>query len=284
MPPTFAFMGSSGGWLSEPRLQRARRAASVTAVTEAGDEHARGTRGAAGPAVSSPFAPPTDTTMDSPATTRSFPATDLDSDEMYLLLRDSVMPRPIAWVSTVDRDGRTNVAPYSFFNVCSPDPPVLGFSVGGAGEDARGQQRPKDTLVNIRATGEMVVNIAPESLMEPMVRTSAALPPEHSEFDFAELQSAPSVRVRPPRVVGVPVAFECVTHGIVEIGSNWWVMGRVVQVHVDERAWLGDFKGRRFRVDLLRDTSMRPVGRLGRALYSRLRDIVTVMRSDGTND
>ena len=222
--------------------------------------------------------------MDPIPPTRSFDVADVPRDALYLLLRDSVLPRPIAWVSTVDRAGRTNLAPYSFFNVCSPDPPVLGFSVGGAGEDARGQPLPKDTLVNIRATGEMVVNVVPEAMMGPMVRTSAALPPERSEFDFAELPAAPSTRVRPPRVAGAPVAFECTTFGIVEIGSSWWVMGRVVHVHVDERAWVGDSGGRRFRVDLMRDAATRPVGRLGRALYARLSDVVAVMRPDGPND
>jgi len=216
--------------------------------------------------------------------TRSLPADALTPDEMYLLLRDSVMPRPIAWVSTADAQGRSNLSPYSFFNVCSNDPPVVGFSVGGKGRDERGQPIPKDTLANIRSTGEMVVNIVPETMMLPMVATAAELPPGESEFDFAGRPSAPSTRVKPPRVAGAPVALECSVYSILEIGTSWWVMGRVIHVHVDERAYLGRLKGMDHRIDLLRDDATRPVGRLGRALYVRLRDIETVLRRDGTND
>ena len=221
--------------------------------------------------------------MDAPPT-RSLSAAALSPDEMYLLLRDSVLPRPIAWVSTIGADGTTNLSPYSFFNVCSPDPPVVGFSVGGKGRDARGQAIPKDTLVNVRANGEMVVNIVPESMMRPMVETSANLPPGESEFAFARLPEAPSTTVRPPRVAGAPVALECTVHSILEIGHSWWVMGQVRHVHVDERAYLGTVKGIAHRVDLLRDPATRPVGRLGRALYVKLGEIETVLRRDGPND
>jgi flavin reductase (DIM6/NTAB) family NADH-FMN oxidoreductase RutF len=222
--------------------------------------------------------------MTVPPPTRSLSAADLSADEMYLLLRDSVMPRPIAWVSTIDPQGRANLSPYSFFNVCSADPPVVGFSVGGKARDARGQPQPKDTLANIRATGDMVVNIVPESMILPMVATAAALPPGDSEFEHAKLPSAPSTRVGPPRVAGAPVAFECSVYSILEIGTSWWVMGRVEHVHVDERVYVGPLKGLDHRVDLLRDEAMRPVGRLGRALYVRLREIETVLRPDGPND
>lgn len=222
--------------------------------------------------------------MDALPPTRSLSADALSPNEMYLLLRDSVMPRPIAWVSTVDAQGRTNLAPYSFFNVCSPTPPVLGFSVGSAGRDAQGRPIPKDTLSNLRVNGEMVISIVPESMMLPMVETSAALPPGESEFDFAGLPSAPSTTVRPPRVAGAPVAYECVLHSIVEIGDSAWVMARVRHVHVDERVYVGRHKGLDHRIDLLRETAMRPVGRLGRALYARIRDEERVLRPDGPND
>jgi flavin reductase (DIM6/NTAB) family NADH-FMN oxidoreductase RutF len=222
--------------------------------------------------------------MSLPPPTRSLSADALTPDEMYLLLRDSVLPRPIAWVSTCDTQGRSNLSPYSFFNVCSAEPPVVGFSVAGKGRDARGQPVPKDTLANIRATGEMVVNIVPESLMLPMVATATNLPPGESEFAFAALPEAPSTIVAPPRVAGAPVALECTVYSILEIGASWWVMGRVVHVHVDDRVYLGKHKGMDHRVDLLRDEAMRPVGRLGRALYVKLRDIETVLRQDGPND
>lgn len=222
--------------------------------------------------------------MSAPPPTREIRPADLSPNELYLLLRDAIVPRPIAWVSTIDRQGRSNLAPYSFFNVCSPQPPIIGFSVGGAGRDERGQPKPKDTLVNIRANGEMVVNIVPESMMLPMVETSTGLPPGESEFAFANLPEAPATTVKPPRVAGAPVAYECTVHSILELGGSWWVMGLVQHVHVDERVYLGEVKGVRHRIDVLRDTAMRPVGRLGRALYSRIRDEETILRRDGPND
>jgi len=214
---------------------------------------------------------------------RSFAANDLSPDEMYLLLRDSVMPRPIAWVSTVDAAGTANLAPYSFFNVCSPEPPVVGFAVGPRSAPT-GAPEAKDTLANVRASRELVVNIVPESLAKPMVETSANLPPGQSEFDFAGLVPVPSLHVRPPRVEGVPVAYECRLHDIIEVGTHAWVMAEVIHVHVDERVFLGRVKDLDYRVDLTRVEALRPLGRLGRANYVRLREIDTIMRRDGPND
>lgn len=216
--------------------------------------------------------------------TMSVSASELDVEEMYLLLRDAVIPRPIAWVSSIDPQGRSNLAPFSFFSVCSADPPVLGFSVIGRGLDpASGQWRAKDTLTNIRTAREFVVNIAPQALLERLVQTSAAYAPGESEFDAAGLVQAPSLRVRPPRVAGAPVALECALHGIMEIGRDFWVMGRVLHAHLDERVYVGEKAGQRHRIDLLKDADMRPVGRLGRADYVRLEAVQTLMRRDGPN-
>src|SRR4051812_42548473 len=152
-------------------------------------------------------------------TTHAIAAAELHADDMYLLLRDAVMPRPIAWVSTIDAHGQTNLAPYSFFNVVSASPPVLGFSVGPRNE-RRGSDAfdLKDTLQNIQGNSEFVVNIAPERFMEQMVRTSDPLPHGQSEFAHTQLTEIPSVTIRPPRVAGAPVAFECTTYDIVYIG------------------------------------------------------------------
>lgn len=215
--------------------------------------------------------------------TRVLAAADLSADEMYLMLRDSVVPRPIAWVSTIDATGRTNLAPYSFFNVCSPDPPVLGFSVGPRG-DKFGTDGVKDTLANVRETGEMVVNIVPEGLALQMVDTSAHLPPGQSEFAFAGLAELPSTTVRPPRVAGAPIAYECRLHDIIRIGHHHWVMGRVEHIHLDERIYLGEQKGQRHRIDLTRLEDLRPIGRLGRAHYLRMRGEETLIRRDGPNE
>jgi flavin reductase (DIM6/NTAB) family NADH-FMN oxidoreductase RutF len=212
----------------------------------------------------------------------AIPAADLDADDMYLLLRDAVMPRPIGWVSTIDNQGRTNLAPYSFFNVVSPNPPVLGFSVGPRNERrGTGEFERKDTLLNIQQTGEFVVNIAPEKLMEEMVRSSDPLPHGESEFAHAHLSEVPSTLVKPPRVGGVPVAFECTTYDILHIGKSAWVMGLVRMIHVDPAVYLGTKGANRHRIDVLQQTDTRPIGRLGRAHYVRLREIETHLRKDG---
>ena len=206
----------------------------------------------------------------------------LDADDMYLLLRDAVMPRPIAWVSTIDGEGRTNLAPYSFFNVVSPNPPVLGFSCGPRNERrSTGDFELKDTLLNIQANGEFVVNIVPERFMVEMVRTSDPLPHGASEFTHTELVERASTRVKPPRVAGATVAFECTTYDILYVGKSAWIMGLVRMIHVEPRAYVGTKGANQHRIDVLQETELRPVGRLGRANYVRLRDIETHLRKDG---
>ena len=216
--------------------------------------------------------------------TKTIAASELSSDDMYLLLRDAVMPRPIAWVSTIDPEGRTNLAPYSFFNVVSPNPPVLGFSVGpkkGQGGDPDADYERKDTLINIRETGDFVVNICPERLMDEMVRSSDPLPRGQSEFAHAHLVEIPSSTVRSPRVRGATVAFECTTYDILDVGRSAWVMGLVRMAHVDTAAYLRTKGPNLHRIDVLKDLELRPVGRLGRANYVRIREVETHLRKDG---
>lgn len=216
--------------------------------------------------------------------TVSFPASSLEPGEMYFLLRDSIVPRPIAWISTIGDDGQSNLAPFSFFNVCSPSPPVLGFSCGPKGDNHNDPRRMlKDTERNIRATGEFVVNLAAESMIEAMISSSDALPYGQSEFAHAGLTAAASAVVRPPRVAGSPVAYECRLHSITELGTNNWIMGTVVHVHIDRSVYVGEREGRRHRIDLFRALDTRPVGRLGRAHYVRLREIETHLRKAGPN-
>jgi flavin reductase (DIM6/NTAB) family NADH-FMN oxidoreductase RutF len=203
---------------------------------------------------------------------------------MYFLLRDSIVPRPIAWVSTIDADGNTNIAPFSFFSVVSPSPPVLGFSCGPRGDNHNeGAQVLKDTHANILATREFVINIVPESLMDEMVKTAADLAPGDSEFAYAALPHAASATIAPPRVAGAPVAYECRLHDILDMGKNHWIMGSVQHVHIDEAVYVGRRGEQDHRVDLLAEIATRPVGRLGRANYVRLREIETRLRRDGPN-
>ena len=213
---------------------------------------------------------------------RSIDASALNADDMYLLLRDAVMPRPIAWVSTVDNEARSNLAPYSFFNVVSPNPPVLGFSVGPRNERrGTGEFELKDTLINIRETGDFVVNVVPERFMEQMIRSSDPLPHGESEFTHAQLVEVPSTLIKSPRVAGATVAFECTTYDIVYVGKSAWVMGLVRMVHVDPDAYVGTKGANQHRIDVLKELELRPVGRLGRANYVRLREIETHLRKDG---
>ncbi len=203
-------------------------------------------------------------------------------DELYFLLRDSIIPRPIAWVSSIDEKGISNLAPFSFFNVCSANPPILGFCCGAKDEDAKtGAFSVKDTLANVKSTKQFVVNIVPENLAEPMVRTSDPLPASEDEFVYARLTAAASTRVLPPRVVGSPVAFECELFSVTPLGANAWVMGRVIHVQIDERVYIGEKRGLNHRVDTLKHTELRPYARLGGAFYARLREIETLARKDG---
>jgi flavin reductase (DIM6/NTAB) family NADH-FMN oxidoreductase RutF len=207
----------------------------------------------------------------------SLAASAFSADQMYFLMRDSVMPRPVAWVSSIDNQGRTNLAPFSFFNVVSPHPPVMGFSCGPRGEDRSGAKiELKDTLANIRATREFVINISPEKWLEEMVRSSDPLAAGESEFAHIGLAPAPSTTVKPPRVAGTPVAYECTLYDVIEVGQNAWVMGLVQHVHIDEAVYRGEM-----RVDLLKQPETRPIGRLGRAFYARIRDEEIVQRRDG---
>jgi len=145
-------------------------------------------------------------------------------------LKAIIAPRPIGWVSTVDSAGNVNLAPYSFFNAVCETPPIVYFSSLGE----------KDSLVNARATGEFVVNIASRSLAEQMNLTSADLPRGHDEMKFAGLEPAASTLVRPPRVAAAPAALECRLIGIQELAgvdgvkSGWFmVLGEVVGIHID---------------------------------------------------
>jgi len=214
--------------------------------------------------------------------TVSLSPSDFTPDELYFVLRDAIIPRPIAWVSSIDTAGNTNLAPYSFFNVCSPNPPILGFSCGPRGEDRKSETYAlKDTWANIQATKEFVINIVPENLAEQMVRSSDPLPHGESEFAHAGLTPVASTRVKPPRVAGVPIAYECVLREGIQLGRNTWVMGEVVHIHIHEQVYVGEKRGFNHRVDVLAHTELRPYARLGSNFYARLRDIETLERRDG---
>jgi flavin reductase (DIM6/NTAB) family NADH-FMN oxidoreductase RutF len=190
--------------------------------------------------------------------------------EVYRLLTACVTPRPIAWVSTVSPAGVPNLAPFSFFNAIGANPPAVMFSPVN-----RPDGTPKDTLRNVRATGEFVVNIVSAAVAHPMNATSAELPYEQSEFAAAAgLTPAPSQRVRPPRVAEAHVHLECVLHQIVPVGdgplSANVVIGRVVLIHAHDGVL--DAAG---RID---PGKLDTIGRMGGSLYARTRDRFEMVR------
>ncbi|HUG16848.1 MAG TPA: flavin reductase family protein [Thermomicrobiales bacterium] len=175
----------------------------------------------------------------------------LAAGEMYHLLNAAIAPRPVAWVSTVDVDGRPNLAPHSYTTVFSTNPAVVGFvSVGR-----------KDSLNNAEATREFVLNIASISLIQRLNTTAANFPPEEDEFDWAGLTHVPSDVVRPPRVGEAPVSFETRVRDIIPIGNSFLILGEVVRVHVAEDVW------RDGRID---PTLLDPVLRLAGSMFAHL--------------
>ena len=157
----------------------------------------------------------------------------IDIDQMpamsrYELLLGTVVPRPIALITTLDTNGTLNAAPYSLFNVMGHDPAIVMVSVL-----AHPENRLKDTGNNILATKEFVINLVPESLAEAMNMTCIDAPPGTDETQLAKLETAPSVKVKPPRVSASPVAFECRLLTTLSFGPNQAVVvGQVVQAYV----------------------------------------------------
>lgn len=149
---------------------------------------------------------------------------------IYALLTASITPRPIAWVSTISGDGVPNLAPYSFFTVACADPAILSVTSVGR----------KDTYRNVVDTGEFVVNIGTESMMEVMNATSAPVGPEVDEFAMQGLTAEPSHVVAAPRVAEAPIAFECVRHDVIDLGSSAMLLGRVVSVSIEDEVLAED--------------------------------------------
>lgn len=157
-----------------------------------------------------------------------FDLEDVGTQNAYKLLAATVMPRPIAWIVTQDRDGNINAAPFSFFNVMGSAPPTV--AVGILADPERGF---KDTARNILDTGEFVVNLVPERLVRAMNITAIDAPRGIDELRLAGLATEPSVHVRPPRIAESPVGFECVSHASVVTGpTQVAVIGRVLAVHI----------------------------------------------------
>ena len=158
--------------------------------------------------------------------------------ELYKILTGTVLPRPIAWVSSMAANDDLNLAPFSFFNVASVLPPVLGFSP--LIDEVRHE---KDTLVNIRENGEFVVNIVSHALVSAMNQTSAAYGRDINEFEKVGLAPAPSVTVRPPGVEASLVRYECTLRQIIPFGadplSGTLILGDICHIHVHPDIYCG---------------------------------------------
>ncbi len=181
----------------------------------------------------------------------------LEARERYFLLTSVVVPRPIAWVSTLDAEGTRNLAPYSYFNACSATPPIVHFT----------STTSRDSLANVRAMGEFVVNVVSEDLAPAMRVSSAALYSGEDEFEVAGLQTVPSRTVAPPRVAGAKVALECRLRQELEMGEGTMVFGDVLHVHVERSVW------REGRVD---PTLLRPVGRLSAPYFATVSEVYSL--------
>lgn len=177
-------------------------------------------------------------------------AADLQGKDPYKLLVGSVVPRAIAWVATQSPDGPANIAPFSFFTVASPSPPTLCFSIGPSARDG---EPVKDTLANIRTTGDMTVNIGRADLLDAVNTTASMLPGDVDEFAIAGLTPEPSTLVTAPRIAEAPIAMECQLDRIVDVGVNALVLARVLLWRFEDGLRDGTY------VDM---TRLRPLGRL----------------------
>jgi flavin reductase (DIM6/NTAB) family NADH-FMN oxidoreductase RutF len=193
----------------------------------------------------------------------------LNTRTMYEWMIHTIVPRPIAWVSTISGEGVTNLAPFSFFQGVCARPPTLMFCPVNHRDGT-----PKDTLRNVEATGEFVVNLVRFGDAVSMNETAAVLPFGESEFERFRVKAMPSLCVRPPRVASAPVAFECRLDRVVRIsegpaGGNA-VFGRIVRVHVLDSVLAADGLPDADLLDL--------IGRAGGSEYVRIRDRFSLER------
>jgi flavin reductase (DIM6/NTAB) family NADH-FMN oxidoreductase RutF len=185
----------------------------------------------------------------------------------YKLLIGCVVPRPIAWVSTIGADGVANLAPFSFFMGVCNEPPTIAFSSG------RREGGKKDTVRNLEHTGDFVVNVVDDAHAEAMNATSGEYGPEVDEFALAGLTMAPGVHVRAPRLATAPISMECRVANIVPVGSgpHSVVFGEILCFHVRDDV----YDAKTGRIDIHR---LQPVGRLAGNQYAHIHDIFEMKR------
>jgi flavin reductase (DIM6/NTAB) family NADH-FMN oxidoreductase RutF len=192
-----------------------------------------------------------------------------ESSALYKLLTGTVIPRPIAWVATIDENGIDNLAPFSFFNVVSEDPPHIMFSTVRTGN------KNKDTLNNILANLQFVVNLVTEDVVDQMNTTSQSVAADINEFELANVTPIESIYIKPKRVKESLVQFECemVHHYFIEKHQNGGaciIIGKIITMHIDDSILMENHK-----IDL---EKYKPVARLAGSNYSKLGEIFSIKR------
>lgn len=187
-------------------------------------------------------------------------AASLDYDASYKLLTGSIVPRPIAWVTTCSAAGVTNAAPFSAFTLVSPNPPMVMFL-------SSRRDREKDTERNARETGQFVVNIGAQHSLTELHLSSADLPPEESELERFSIRFVPSATVKPPRIADAPISFECDAVQFLDFGNDphTMIIGKVKHFFVRDDLYTGG------RIDQAR---LQPIARVGGPNYARMGEIV----------
>lgn len=192
---------------------------------------------------------------------KSYHPKDLPTPQLHQYLVSSVAPRPIAFASTVDENGNPNLAPYSFFNVFSSNPPTIVFSSNRKVSD----NTTKDTLHNIEKTREVVINVVPHEIVRQMAVASVSFPSDVNEFEKSGLTPIPSDVIKPFRVKESPVQFECVVNEILPLGNKGGaghlIICEIVKLHLAEHIFDEEGKIDPHKINL--------VGRLGRAFYTK---------------
>jgi flavin reductase (DIM6/NTAB) family NADH-FMN oxidoreductase RutF len=199
-----------------------------------------------------------------------YAVSDVNDHDRYKILTAFVLPRPIAWVTTVGPTGTVNAAPFSFFNVFAEDPPIVMFAV-----NKRPDGRIKDTWTNIKRTGEFVVNLTDEPLARAMHDSSGDFPPNVGEPGYLGLGLAPSVDVKPPRLADAPWAMECRIWQIITVKDDrQLVIGEGLRFHIRDELW--DTERMRVHTE-----KYHPVGRMFADRYCRTDDRVMFPAAEG---
>jgi flavin reductase (DIM6/NTAB) family NADH-FMN oxidoreductase RutF len=208
--------------------------------------------------------------INDPAITRDmfFDFAAIPARERDKLLLSTVIPRPIAWIVSLDLDGQLNAAPFSFFNAFALDPPVVGVGIG-----SHDPGRPKDTRRNIHDTKEFAINLVSEEMARAMNITAIDFELGISELSEAEVDTRPSVHIKPPRIAGSPVAMECELMQIVDLGTDTGlVLGRVLAMHVREDVIIDPAK------PYINTPKMRLIGRMHGGWYTRTSSLFQMNR------